>query len=214
MDIFLKDIRKYYKERKILNIDKLTIEKKKITGIIGPNGAGKSTLINIIAGLDNNFLGQVEYNGKKLDNYLYKNITLVNQKPYLFKRSVYDNIAYPLKIRGFNKVDIKNKVEDMIRKFEIDDLKDKRAHKLSGGESQKVSLARALVFNPKLLLLDEPTSNIDPDSIKIMEREIMNFNKSSNSTVIIITHNMSQAKRMCNTLVYLSKGDVIEDDIF
>ncbi|NBI05970.1 ATP-binding cassette domain-containing protein [Senegalia massiliensis] len=214
MDIFLKDIRKYYKERKILNIDKLTIEKKKITGIIGPNGAGKSTLINIIAGLDNNFLGQVEYNGKKLDNYLYKNITLVNQKPYLFKRSVYDNIAYPLKIRGFNKVDIKNKVEDMIRKFEIDDLKDKRAHKLSGGESQKVSLARALVFNPKLLLLDEPTSNIDPDSIKIMEREIMNFNKSSNSTVIIITHNMSQAKRMCNKLVYLSKGDVIEDDIF
>jgi len=213
MDIFLKDIRKYYKERKILNIDKLTIEKKKITGIIGPNGAGKSTLINIIAGLDNKFSGQIEYSGKKLDDYLYKNITLVNQKPYLFKRSVYDNIAYPLKIRGYEKEHLKNKVEDMIKKFDIDYLRDKKAHKLSGGESQKVSLARALVFNPKLLLLDEPTSNIDPDSVKVMEREIINFNKNSNSTVIIITHNMSQAKRICNKLVYLSKGDVIENGI-
>lgn len=214
MNIVLKNIKKDYKDKRVLDIDKLTIKKGKITGIIGPNGAGKSTLINIIAGLDNDFLGEVEYGGKKLDKNLYKNMTLVNQKPYLFKRNVYDNIAYPLKIRGYKKDYIKDKTDEMLERFDICDLKHKKAHKLSGGESQKVSLSRALIFKPKLLLLDEPTSNIDPDAINIMEREIVNFNKNNNATVLMITHNMAQAKRICDELIYLSKGVVMENGVF
>ena len=96
----------------------------------------------------------------------------------------------------------------VIKSLEIEELTEKRAHLLSGGESQKVALARALAFNPKLLLLDEPTSNIDPESIKIMEREIVRFNKDMSSTVIIVTHNLDQAERICDDIIYLQGGRV------
>lgn len=85
--------------------------------------------------------------------------------------------------------------------MEIEDLLEKRAHLLSGGESQKVALARALVFEPDLLLLDEPTSNIDPDAVAILEREIIRFNEESKGTVIIVTHNLEQSKRLGHRIV-------------
>ncbi len=85
-------------------------------------------------------------------------------------------------------------------------MKNKKAHLLSGGESQKVNLARAMVFKPKLLLLDEPTSNIDPESIKIMEREILRFNKETKGTILVVTHNMEQSKRLCEDIIYLERG--------
>lgn len=208
MNIVVKGLTKYYNEKKVLDIDSLDISKGKITGIVGPNGAGKSTLIRIISGLDKDYSGKVFYDGQKLNDKIYNNMTLVFQKPYLFRRSVYDNIAYPLKIRKSNKNVINDRVLKVIKNLEVDDLKDKRGDKLSGGESQKVSLARALVFNPDLILLDEPTSNIDPKSLEVMEREILNYSRDKNGTVIIITHNLDQAKRICDDTIYLEDGRV------
>lgn len=208
MEVSIKGLKKYYSHRQVLDIEDLTIKKGEITGIIGPNGSGKTTLLNIIAGLEKEFIGIVQYNGQPIDKTIYMDMTLVTQRPYLFRRKVYENIEYPLKIRNIKKENIKRMVKNIIERFEIEDLKDKKAHLLSGGESQKVNLARALVFDPKLLLLDEPTSNIDPESIKIMEREILRFNEETKGTVLIVTHNIEQSKRLCDNLIYLDEGKV------
>lgn len=208
MKISLSNIKKIYNEKQVLDIDLLEIEKGKITGIIGPNGSGKSTLLNIIAGLDEKYLGTITYDQKVINREIYNKMTLVSQKPYLFRRKVYYNIEYPLRVRNINKADIKKKVNEIIDRLEINELKEKKAHLLSGGESQKVSLARALVFEPKLLLLDEPTSNIDPESIKVLEREILRFNKETKATVIIVTHNLEQSDRICDNIIYLENGRV------
>lgn len=209
MNVNIMELKKYYKDKLVLDIEKLNIKNGRITGIIGPNGSGKTTLLNIIAGLDEDFYGEINFDGRLLDNEIGKKMTLVFQKPYLFKRTVYDNIAYPLKIRKLDKVTVNQKVNTMMNKLDIGTLKNQKAHTLSGGESQKVSLARALVFEPDLLLLDEPTSNIDADSVKVMERELIKYNEEKNATIIIVTHNMEQAKRLCTDYVHLDKGRVM-----
>ncbi|NLW39540.1 MAG: ATP-binding cassette domain-containing protein [Tissierellia bacterium] len=205
MEISIHNLKKYYGEKLVLDIEELKIKRGRITGLIGPNGSGKSTLLNIISGLDREFLGTVKYDGKLLDKDIYKKMTLVFQKPYLFRRKVYENIEYPLKVRGVNRDERRERVKNIMERLEIEGLKDKKGHLLSGGESQKVSLARALVFNPELLLLDEPTSNIDPESVKVMEREILRFNEETNGTVIIVTHNMEQSERLCHDIIHLER---------
>ncbi|RKD31644.1 phosphate ABC transporter ATP-binding protein [Thermohalobacter berrensis] len=208
MEIKIKNLKKYYNDKLVLKIEELHIEKRKITGIIGPNGAGKTTLLRIISGLDEDFSGRITYDNSTLNNNIYDNMTLVFQKPYLFRRSVYDNIAYPLKIRKKNKAEIDKRVSEMLNRLQIYNLKNEKAHLLSGGESQKVALARALIFKPKLVMLDEPTSNIDPESIKTIEKEIKNYNSNEKATIIIITHNLEQAKRLCDNTIYLENGRV------
>ncbi|NLL81435.1 MAG: ATP-binding cassette domain-containing protein [Tissierellia bacterium] len=208
MKLDLIDIKKAYGEKTVLDIPQMTIEEGKITGIAGPNGSGKSTLLNIISHIDDTYNGKVKYNGMDFSRDIAKNITYVFQKPYLFRRSVYDNILYPLKLRKLDKKTQENLVKDIMKRLEIENLSNKRGHQLSGGESQKVALARALVFKPHLLLLDEPTSNIDSESVKVMEREIVRFNKEREGTVLIVTHNLDQAQRICDTTIYLDSGRV------
>ncbi|MFA5527351.1 MAG: ABC transporter ATP-binding protein [Peptostreptococcales bacterium] len=210
MEIQLNAIKKAYGERLVLDIDHYGIEKGQIMGIVGPNGAGKTTLLRILAGLDHDYEGHVTYDGQELNRAIQKKMTLVFQKPYLFHRSVYENIAYPLKIRKTPKEKIKVKVEEILNNLEITSLKQQNARSLSGGESQKVSLARALVFEPRLLLLDEPTSNIDPLSLEILEREIIRYNRKSCASVIIVTHSMEQAERLCDKIIYMNNGKVIK----
>lgn len=201
MEIEINKLKKSYGEREILNIDSKIIEAGKITAITGPNGCGKTTLLNIIAGLDNDFTGIINYNGQKFNRDIRINMTTVFQKPYLFRRSVYENIEYPLKIRGMGKESRKKEVTDIMKSLGIEELSEKKANLLSGGESQKVALARALIFKPELLLLDEPTSNIDPASIEVLEREIIRFNRETGGTVIIVTHNLEQSKRLGHLII-------------
>ena len=210
MVLYIDNLTKKYGKKTVLDIKSLTIEKEKITCITGPNGCGKSTLLNIIAGLDDEFSGDISYNGQALSRSIADNMTYVFQKPYLFKRSVLENIAYPLKLRGLSHEQRDKRAMEMMVRFEIEGLKDERADLLSGGESQKVALARALVFEPKLLLLDEPTSSIDPDSIEVMEREILDFNKKTQATIVIVTHNMDQASRLCHNILSLNQGKVVD----
>lgn len=208
MEIRANNLKRHYNNKPVLDIDKLIIPKGKITGITGSNGSGKSTLLNIISGLDVEYSGTITYDNKALNNDIMKMMTYVFQKPYLFRRTVLENIQYPLKIRGIEQKDIRSLSHDILERLEVSELKLKKGHLLSGGESQKVALARAIVFNPELLLLDEPTSNIDPESIKIMEREIINFNKETNATIIIVTHNLQQSERLCDNIICLEEGRI------
>lgn len=208
MEIKIENLKKYYGRNQILDIKDLTISQGKITAIIGPNGCGKSTLLNIISGLDKEYEGEIRYNKSKISRNIIDNMTIVFQKPYLFKRTVYENIEYPLKLRKVNKKDSKKRVLNIMEELEIEDLMDKKAHLLSGGESQKVALARALVFEPKVLLLDEPTSNIDPDSIQVLEKTILKFNKERKGTILMVTHDMVQSSRVCNSIINIKDGKV------
>ena len=180
-----------------------------ITGITGPNGSGKTTLLNIIAGLDPDFEGEVFYNGRMLDKKIGEDMTLVFQKPYLFKRSVFDNIAYPLILRKKNTEIIKKSVAEIAKLLQIEDLLDKKGHQLSGGETQKVALARAIVFKPNILLLDEATSSLDPESVQTIEEAIIRYNNQTKATVIVITHDIEQSNRLCDEIVTLELGKVV-----
>lgn len=210
MNIKLEDLVKTYGDKTVLDIDNLKINKGEITAIIGPNGSGKSTLLNIVSGLDEEYEGRVRYDGRPINKEIRRDMTLVFQKAYLFRRSVYKNIEYPLKIRHVEEEKIKEKVLRLLDRLEIKDLKDKIGSKLSGGETQKVALARALVFDPKLLLLDEPTSNIDPEYIRHMEDAILKYNEENNGTVVIVTHNIDQAERLSDRIIKLEKGKVVK----
>jgi len=210
MDIKVKNLKKKYGNKIILNIEKLDLKSGKIYGIIGPNGAGKSTLLKIISGLEDPTEGEISINGEKLDNVKMKHITYSNQKPYLYRTTVFNNVSYPLQFRKINKENINSIVNDILHEFKIEHIKDNQAGSLSGGETQKVALARALVFNPKCVLLDEPTANIDPDYIELIERAVLDRNKKNHSTVLIITHNISQARRICDEIIFLHNGEVIE----
>lgn len=210
MNITIKNLTKTYNNKNILDINKCSIKKGKITGILGSNGAGKSTLINIIAGLLQATNGQVLYNNSTIDKQIFYQMTMVFQKPYLLRNTVYNNIAYPLKVRKLSKETISSKVKRIINQMDLDYITWEKAWKISGGEAQKVALARALVFEPSLLILDEPTSNIDPVSIFTMEKMIKKVRHEKGITVIIVTHNLQQAKRLCDELIFMHKGKIVE----
>jgi tungstate transport system ATP-binding protein len=210
MNIALHSITKKYGDKTVLNIDQLEFKAGMMTGVIGPNGSGKSTLMKIIAGLDKEYTGQIKITGQEINQEICRNMTLVFQKPYLINMDVYNNIAYPLKIRGLSKIEIKNKVEKMIELLQLKEIMKQNARTLSGGEMQRVALARAMVFEPKILLLDEPTSNIDPKTIQLMENAIKYINERCNTTVVLVTHNIRQLQRVCNQAVFMQEGKVAE----
>lgn len=205
MNIIVKNLKKYYKNKLVLDIKELEIESNKITGIVGENGAGKSTLLNIMSGIDKDFSGQVYYNNKKLDNKIQKEITLVFQENRLLNDTVYKNLYYPLKIRNTKKEDSKVEIEKILKYLDIESLKNKKALELSGGEQQKVALARALVFKPKVLMLDEVTANIDFESKKRIESIIMNYNKNEKNTIILISHDEKLIESLCDNIIVLDK---------
>lgn len=208
MQILIKDLKKAYNGKLILDIDRLEIKKGEITGIMGPNGTGKTTLLNIIAGLDGFFSGSIKYDHKPLDRVLRLQITMIFQKVSLFNRTVFDNIDYPLKIRGAKKAVRNSKINDIMTKIGITDLKHKKCHYLSGGEMQKVALARAIVFSPRLLLLDEPASNLDAKSVSVFLNQVKDYNIRTGSTVVFVTHNREHAKRLCSEVLFIKKGKI------
>ena len=130
---------------------------------------------------------------------------MVFQKPVVFNSSVYHNVGYGLKVRRIYKNTIKKRVKFALEKVKLDKFYE-NALKLSGGEIQRVAIARAIVINPELLLLDEPTANLDYENIKIIEGILKEMNKKFNTTIIITSHDISHINRLCNRIYHLNNG--------
>jgi tungstate transport system ATP-binding protein len=209
-DLRLEDIKKDFRTVKALDSVTLNVEGGKIIVLIGVNGAGKTTLLRIIAGLEEPDKGTILFNDKSITAKELRQIaTLVFQRTAMFSRSVYDNLAYGLEIREKKEHEIREKITQALNTVGLRNFEKRKAKKLSGGEQQRIALARAFLLEPTILLLDEPTANLDPNSATIMERAIM-ARRKKDSIIIMATHNLSQAKRLGDEIIHIYNGKVIE----
>lgn len=192
----------------------LEVKNGEVLTIIGPNGAGKTTLLRILALLDEPSSGEISYRGQRVDRSSVqeyrKRITMVFQRPVLFNDTVFENIAYGLRLRGLEGEEVAQRVNDALSSVMLDGFGSRPAKKLSGGEQQRVVLARALALEPELLLLDEPTANLDPTNAHIVERIIKNLR--GRTTVVVATHNIFQARRLSDRVGCLLNGKIIDID--
>ena len=171
VNLQLIDLLKNYRSVQALKSVSLNLQGNKIIVILGVNGAGKTTLMRILAGLENADSGQILFNNQNIDAKALRQIaTLVFQKTAMFSMNVYDNLAFGLKIRKVPEEEIPQKVAEALHAVRLSGFEKRRAKKLSGGEQQRVALARAFLLDPKVLLLDEPTANLDPNSAIIIEK--------------------------------------------
>lgn len=208
MNIRFENIIKSYDGKTVLHIEEGEVKKGKRTAIIGPNGAGKSTFVKIIAGIEKADRGKIWYNNETI--FPQQDVTLVFQKPYLLSTTVEKNIAYPLKLRGYDDEIIAKRVDEVMEELNLIQFRKTKAWKLSGGETQKVALARALAFKPKLLILDEPTANIDPITTAEIEQMLLRIGEKQETTIVLITHNLAQAKRTCDEVIMFHNGNMVE----
>ena len=206
--ILLESLKKTFGEKTVLDIGRGEIEHGSRTAVIGPNGSGKSTLLKIDAGILPATSGKVYYDGS--DVFPQRDVSLVFQDPYLISSTVEKNIAYPLKVRGFSGDQIEERIAPLMDELDLTKLRKQRPWKLSGGEKQKVALARALSFRPRLLLLDEPTANIDPYTTAEIERMLLAISDREDITIVTVTHNLAQAKRLCDRVLMMYRGDIVD----
>ena len=209
----LNGVQQIYKGRTVLDVAELAIRRGEILGLVGPSGAGKSTLLRLLGFLEMPAAGQIIYDGQPCspewpDLETRRRVTMVFQKPHLLRRSVSDNVAYALDLRGRKNGD--KDVTQILARLGLAELADAQAGTLSGGEAQRVALARALVLQPDVLLLDEPTANLDPYNIKLIEEIVRRSNAEDGTTVIIVTHNIFQARRMAERVGLLLSSKLIE----
>jgi tungstate transport system ATP-binding protein len=177
------------------------------TAILGPNGAGKSTLIRVAAGLLQPSSGVVTWGG--LPAKSLERRAIVFQRPVMLRRSVAGNLAFALAAAGCARAHRAAAVERLLARVSLGALRDRPARRLSGGEQQRLALARALAREPEILFLDEPTNNLDPAATKAVEAIIRDAS-ASGIKVVMATHDLGQARRLCGDVVFLANGAVVE----
>jgi tungstate transport system ATP-binding protein len=208
----IENLKKQYGERTVVEIESFGVPKGEILAIVGPSGAGKSTLLRLLNFLEEPTSGVLDYRGHGAVNggvplALRREVTTVFQRSILLNENVYSNVAYGLHLRGWR---IDGRAAEMISRVGLTELSTASARKLSGGEIQRVALARALVIEPKVLLLDEPTANLDPYNVGLIEDIVRRHNHEQGTTVIVVTHNIFQAKRLSRRVGLMLGGHLIE----
>ncbi len=209
----LNNIQQHYDGRKVLNINNLTLDSNQIVGFFGPNGSGKSTLFSLLSFVSKPSSGEIEFNGihnNKIDLETRQSIVMVPQNPYLLKRTVFDNVAYGLKLRK-QLINLKEKVYEALNIVGLDISFAKRKwSQLSGGEAQRVALAARLILKPKVLILDEPTSGIDTNSAQLIKEAILSAKQKWNTTIFISSHDHNWLNHICDKKVALFQGNLVE----
>lgn len=211
--IELSDITYQASNKTILNIPDFQIEAGDFLGIMGPNGAGKSTLLKVIAFLESRTSGEILYRGQVVPKgipslELRRKFSVALQQSLLLDGTVFHNIALGLKLRGLPKAVINEKVELWLEQFQISHLAKKNVQFLSGGEAQRVNLARAMIVEPEVLFLDEPFSALDfPTKIRLME-DFKQIIAGSGTTTVFISHDLMEIHYLTKTLAIIVNGEV------
>ncbi len=209
-----KNLGKRYDDREVLSRCSIDFESGKIHALLGPNGVGKTTLLRILNLLEEPSEGTISYNGLKesavTGHVFRKEITMVFQRPALFKTTVYKNVAYGLKVRKAPKDRIEQQVREILELVGMSGYASQKTRTLSAGEAQRVALARALAVHPRVLYLDEPTANLDPYNAGQVERIIREVKDRYQTTILLATHNLFQAQRLSDRIVFLYNGRVVE----
>lgn len=208
MIITIENAVKDYGSTRVLDIEKLQI-KEGIYVILGSNGSGKSTLLSIISGLYQLSSGNILYDGKEFNNTTRNSISILVQKPYLFRTTSYENIVSGLKFKKVNYEETKLRIKKYMRYFDVEPLLNKKSNWLSGGERAKIALLRTAVLETEVTMLDEPTSAMDIES-SIKAEKLIKDMAAGGRTVIMVTHDVYQAKRIADYVIFMDKGKIIE----
>lgn len=213
----LTNINYHYNKTLALSLPELNIQSGKITALIGPNGGGKSTLLNLLAFLQKNQQGSIKFFSepvipRHIPDYI-KRIAFLPQKPYALKGTVVSNLNLALKFHHSKKNIRSAQIENTLEKLNITHLSQQQAKTLSGGELQKVALARAIITNPEVLLMDEPFSFLDPGSEHVLEEFILDFVQENNKTLIFSSHNRLRGIAIADNVISLVKGKLVDSPL-
>lgn len=210
----LEGVSRSYENRSVLEVEALEVQRGEVFAVVGPSGAGKSTLLRLLNFIETPTRGAIQFEGATIGPNddaplsLRRRITTVFQRPMLLDRSVLENVTYGLALRGERNPH--QHAQKALEEVGLAHLSRHRARTLSGGEAQRVALARALVLQPDVLLLDEPTANLDPYNVGMIENIARRLNKEHATTLVLVTHNVFQAKRLADRVAFLLDGRVIE----
>lgn len=209
--IEIKNINKSFESIAALKNISFTSKENEFITILGSSGCGKTTLLRIIAGLEKENSGKVLIDGQDVTYKAPKdrNISMVFQTSTLYpQKTVYENIAFPLKLQKMDKKEIQEKVEQLAKKMEIYDLLDRKPNTLSGGQKQRVCIAKALIKTPKIYLFDEPLSSLDANLKNKMREELKELHKNTGAVFIYVTHDQSEALYLGDRIIVMNNGKI------
>ena len=210
----LRNVSKVFDRTKAVDSINVEVHEGETMALLGPNGSGKTTLLKILALIERPTSGEVYFGNRKVTDENVEQLrlesTMVFQKTMVFNLTVFDNVAYGLNVRKIPKEKIQKDVSETLELVKLEGFENRKARELSGGEQQRVAIARALVIKTKLLLLDEPTANLDPKNASIVEEIISKVTKETGTTIVMATHNMFQAKQLPTRIGLMSNGQITE----
>ncbi len=215
MFLEVKGLEKNYDGKKILNNIEFELEKGEILCLLGPSGCGKTTILNIIGGFVKPDQGSIILNKKDITKMLpeKREISTVFQSYGLFNhRNVFGNVEYGLKFKKIPKRERIKKVKEVLKIVGLEDYENRKIHELSGGQQQRVALARSIVINPRLILLDEPFSNLDENLKDAMRKELKRLVNYFNMTAILVTHDQEDAFIIADKVILMKEGEIVQKD--